>query len=170
MYSDKLQSIISKEGGVNGKVIGTLVELSGEWKDRLDNSTNKLNKNIYGLPRLALMVDQIKDIGTPSQVFANAWTQFINSEYGYSSMVNSLFKPTLLDDIENSISMLANYEQFLEGNLIGGDWDIDIEFDETRNWFVPGNYEIFDLDSIDIFGLYYMNPWGRGRISRKSNA
>jgi len=60
------------------------------------------------------MVDQIKDIGTPSLVFANAWTQFINSEYGYSSMVNSLFKPTLLDDIENSISMLANYEQFLE--------------------------------------------------------
>jgi len=46
------------------------------------------------------------------------------------------------------------HEQFLEGNLIGGDWDLDIEFDETRNWFVPGNYEIFDLDSIDIFGLY----------------
>jgi len=72
MYSDKLQSIISKEGGVNGKVIGTSVELSGEWKDRLDNSTNKLNKNIYGLPRLALMVDQIKDIGTSNLVFANA--------------------------------------------------------------------------------------------------
>ena len=167
MYTDKLQSVISKEGGVNGKVIGTLVELPGEWKDRLDrHSIYKLDKDIYGLPRLALMVDQIRHAGTPSLVFADAWTQFINSEYGYSSMMNSLFKPTLLGDLENSIDMIANYEQFLESNLIGGDWDLDIEFDETRNWFVPGNYELFDLNKIDLFGLYYVNPWGRGKISR----
>ncbi|MFB3764767.1 MAG: hypothetical protein ACE14P_05900 [Methanotrichaceae archaeon] len=109
MYFDKLQSIISKEGGVKGKVVGTLVELSGEWKDRLDRTLiDKIDKNIYGLPRLALMVDQIKQAGTPSLVFADAWTQFINSEYGYSSMMNSLFKPTLVGDIENSIDMLAN--------------------------------------------------------------
>ena len=162
MYSDRLQSIISKEGGVKGNVIGTLVELSGEWKDRLDiNLIDKINKNIYGLPRLALMVDRINQAGTSSLVFADAWTQFISSEYSYSSMMNSLFRPTLLDDIQNSIDMLANYKQFLESSLIGGNWDIDIEFDETRNWFVPGNYRIFDLSEIDIFGLYYMNPWGR---------
>ncbi len=166
MYSDTLQSMISKDGGAKGKIIGTLVELPGEWKDRLDrNSTNKLDKNIYGLPRLSLIVNQISQLGTPSLVFADAWTQFINSDLGYSSMINSLFKPTLLDDIDNSINMLVNYEKFLESSLIGGDWDIDVEFDETRNWFAPGNYKIFNLSEVDLFRIYYMNPWGRMRIS-----
>jgi hypothetical protein len=168
MYSDKLQSMISKDGGVKGKIIGTLVELPGEWKDRLDKtSINKLDKNIYGLPRLSLIVDQIRQLGTPSLVFADAWTQFINSDRGYSSMINSIFKPTLLDDIDNSINMLANYERFLESSLIGGNWDIDIEFDETRNWFAPGNYKIFDLGEIDIFRIYYEHPRGRMSDSRK---
>jgi hypothetical protein len=166
MYSEKLQNIISKEGGAKGKVTGTLVELPGEWKDRLDkNLINKLDNNIYGLPRLALKVDQIKQAGTSGLVFADAWTQFINLEYGYSSMINSLFNPTLSKDIENSIDMLANYRQFLESDLIGGKWNLDIEFDETRNWFVQGNYKIFDHNRLDLFGLYYMNPRGRMRIS-----
>mgnify|MGYP001765884540 CR=1 FL=1 len=169
MYSDKLQDIMSKEGGANGKVIGTLVELSGEWKDRIDrNSINRFNHNIYGLPRLALRVEQIKHAGTPSLIFANAWTQFIDLRLGYSSMINSIFKPTCPEDIENSIDMLANYEKFLESTLIGGQWDLDIEFDETINWFIPGNYKIFELNDIDIFGLYYMNPSGRRRINRKA--
>jgi hypothetical protein len=155
MYSDRIKSIVSEEGSVNGKIVGTLVEMSGEWKDRLHNQTNHIDRNIYGLPRLALIVDQIKQIGTSSQVYASAWTQFINTEQGYSSMIKSFFDPTSLKDIKKSIRILANYKQFLEGDLIGGDWDLDIEFDETRNWFVPGNYEIFDLNNIELFALYY---------------
>ena len=57
--------------------------------------------------------------------------------------------------------MLANYKQFLESGLVGGKWDIDIEFDETKNWFVPGKYRIFDSNKLDLFGLYYTHPWGR---------
>ena len=76
-------------------------------------------------------------------------------------MINSFFNPTLLEDIEVSVAMLANYKQFLEGDLVGGKWDIDIEFDEMRNWFVPGKYQIFDSNMIDLFGLYYTHPWGR---------
>lgn len=167
LYRDKLQKIMTKEGGANGKIIGTLVELNGEWKDRLDkNFPSNLGNNIYGIPRLAVMVDQIKEVSTSNVVFADAWTQFINLKYGYSSMVNSYFNPTLYDDIENSINMLMNYQQFLESDLIGGHWGLDIEFDETRNWFVPGKFKTFNLNKIDIFGLYYLNPSGRISVNR----
>ena len=96
IYSKKLQSIISKDGGLSGKIIGTLVELPGEWKDRVDkNILGKIDNSIYGLPRLAIKAEEIREIGTPSSVIADAWTQFICVDYNYSSMMNSFFNPTL---------------------------------------------------------------------------
>ena len=75
--------------------------------------------------------------------------------------MSSVFSPTDPDDVQKAINMVANYKKFLESGLIGGKWSIDVEFDETRNWFNSGHYRTFDMTGDDLFGVYYANPWGR---------
>lgn len=166
MYNEKLQDPISKNGCASAKIECTLSELPGDWKDRIEKMSSD-SSNIYGLPRIVLKANAIKEIGTPANSIAEAWTQFIDVKYGHTSMMSSIFSPGDPDDMQKAVNMIANYKKFLESGLIGGEWDIDIEFDETRNWFKSGNYRTFDTTSDDLFGVYYTNPWGRVLVDPK---
>lgn len=160
MHENKIQEILSKEGCASAKIVGTLSELPWEWKDRLERSLHD-NTNIYGLPRVVLKVNEINKIGTSEKVIAQAWTQFVDKDYKITSMMNSFFSPNDPEDIQKAVNMIGNYKQFLESGLIGGKWDIDIEFDEGKNWFGSGKYRLYDVNEIELFSFYYPNPWGR---------
>lgn len=168
MYENKIQDILSKEGCTNAKIIGTLSELPWEWKDRIEQSLyKKINPNIYGLPRVVLKVSEIKKIATSEKVIAEAWTQFVSADYKFTAMMNSLFTPKDPEDIQKAVNMIGNYKQFLESGLIGGKWDIDIEFDETKNWFSSGKYRKYNASDIELFSAYYYNPSGRLLLNNK---
>jgi len=166
MYNEKLQDLISKNGCASARIECTISELPGNWKDRIIKKNLELS-NIYGLPRIVLKVNTIKKVGTPANSIAEAWTQFVDVKYRHTSMMSSIFSPTDPDDIQKAVNMIANYKKFLESGLIGGEWDIDIEFDETRNWFKSGHYRTYDINGVDLFGLYYPNPWGRSLLDPK---
>ena len=163
MYEEKLQSLISREGCVNAKVSGVLSELPGEWKTRVDkNILNKIDASVYGLPRIVLKVEDIRDVGTPPKdVHATAWTQFVRGMGTYGSLMRSLFLLTKPDDLQKAVDMVANYKQFLDSGLIGGNWTPNIEFDETKDWFSGKRYTTFAGNGVDFFRLYYMSPFGR---------
>lgn len=76
-------------------------------------------------------------------------------------MMSSFFSPQDPEDIQKAVNMVANYKQFLESGSIGGKWDIDIEFDETKNWFGSEKYRTYNANESEMFELYYSNPWGR---------
>lgn len=167
IHESKIQEILSKEGCANARIVGTLTELPWEWKDRIERSLHdKIDQNIYGLPRVVLKVNEINKIGTSEKVIAQAWTQFISRDYKFTSMMNSFFAPNDPDDIQKAVNMIANYKQFLESELIGGMWDIDIEFDEIQNWFSSEKYRMYDANEIELFLFYYSNPWGRLRLKK----
>jgi hypothetical protein len=178
LYEKKLQRMISREGSASAKIIGTLSELPGEWKDRIEQSTLKnIDTSIYGLPRLVIKVDEIKKVGTASPVVAKAWTQFLNTNSSLTAMISSLFLLQDSEDIQKAVNMVANYNQFLESPLIGGKWTVDVEFDEVINWFGSKRFRKYESKGYiphgpngnkrtpamgaDFFALYYSNPLGR---------
>ncbi|MHA2010371.1 MAG: hypothetical protein ACXADW_19945 [Candidatus Hodarchaeales archaeon] len=155
-----------------------MTELPWEWKDRIDKSLiGKINEKIYGLPRFVVKINEIKKMGTAGKLYGQAWTQYNNLNHKFTTKMNSFFSVDDPEDIQKAVNMVANYKQFLESPLIGGSWNIDVEFDETKDWFSSKKYRVFPVKKpdygADLFGLYYANPWGRilldenGKVKRK---
>ncbi len=168
LFEKKLQEEISHSGAANAKIVGTLVDLPWEWKERIDRnlSKNMKMKGVYGLPRLVLNVSEVRNVGTAENIAAFAWSQF-TTNLKYCALISSIFKPKDTGDIQKAVNMIANYKQFLESPLFGGKWNIDVEFDETKNWFIPGKYRKFKDDATGLFSLYYSCPYGRPVLKPK---
>jgi len=162
LYQEKIEEQLAKEGVLSAKIVGTLTDLPSDLQNRMDRmSLKRLGSIKSGTPRIVLKVDEIKKIGQGGETAVHAWTQFIEKKHKFSALMSSIFYANQLDDIQKAVNMVANYKQFLEGELIGGDWEFGIEFDEKRNWFNEQYTRYENIDPTQLFLMYYTSPFGR---------
>lgn len=141
LFHEELEGLLSKESTASANIFGTLSELPGEWKTRIEqNTSSKLLRKIYGLPHLVLRVKEIKNVGTGGDIFGAAWTQYTDTKYFF--LKSKHFQVNKEESLEKAIESLISYNQFLESPLIGGKWSPIINFDETKNWFANAKYTV----------------------------
>jgi hypothetical protein len=137
MFSKKLEDGLNSLGAGKANVEATLVEIPGEWSDRLRLAVPPKLLKTYLAPRYVLQVHRITEIKGPSKAAAAAWTGFLSMETKRPSETfkSSIFVVNDQDKaIQEASQRVISYADFLRSGLVGGYWKTIFNFDEVRSW------------------------------------
>lgn len=143
MLSKKLEDGLNSLGALKVDVEATLVEMPGEWSDRLRSIVPAELLKRYLVPRYVLQAHRITQVKDPPKVGAAAWTGFLSVE---TKMPSETFKSSIFivndqdEAIQEACKRVTSYADFLRSGLIGGYWKTIFNFDEVKSWIPEATF------------------------------
>lgn len=174
-YKAHFGRLLCDAGALTCDLTAYLRRLPGEWSDCLDKSIPEKVRREFLIPKFALVLLDVENVRSPSEVAAAAWTGFVSTRpLPGAQMFNETFASEIFpvnrpDEcaISDAAERVVKYGRFLSSGLVGMPCRAVFNFDETRRWIKDAAFGLHEFDAMKSFryAMFSHGPFGGGRRS-----